>query len=100
MTNIFDSLKQLSQVKHQAAKFQKILADKIIDVSSPGNEIKLKVNGKMEILKIEISPEILKPEKKEEIEKLFLKTWALAKKEIEKVIASELKSQLGGDFPL
>ncbi len=95
---IFDNLKQLSQLRQQASQFQKMLESKVVDVSSPNNEIKLKINGKMEILNIEISENILKPENKNYIEKLIKKTFQMAQKEVEKIIANELKSSIGS-FP-
>ncbi|MGC8976956.1 MAG: YbaB/EbfC family nucleoid-associated protein [Candidatus Ratteibacteria bacterium] len=92
---IFDNLKQLAQLRQKASQFQKMLASKIIEVKSPGNEIKLKINGKMEILSIEISEDILKPENKNYIEKLIRKTFQEAQREVEKIIANEIKSQIG-----
>lgn len=94
MAGIFENLKQLSHLRQQAMQFQKALSNKVVEVSSPGNEIKIKVNGKMEILKVEFSPDILKPEKKEYLEKLFIKTWVNAQREIEKIIKTELKVKL------
>jgi len=99
MANIFESLKQMSKLKQQASTFQKMLAGKIVEVTSPGKEITLKVNGKMEILALNIDPDILKPDKKQHLEKLLINTWASAQKEVEKVIGTELKSQVG-DFNL
>lgn len=95
---IFDSLKQITQLKQQAAQFQKMLSSKIVEISSPKNEIKLKINGKMEIIDIEISENILKPENKNYIEKLIKKTFQDAQKEVEKIISNEIKSAMGS-FP-
>ncbi len=95
MGNIFDSLKQIGQLKQQAAQFEKILRSKTVEVSSPRSEIKLAVNGKMELISIDINPEILKPENKGYIEKLFKSTFASAQKEIERIVSSEMKSQIG-----
>jgi DNA-binding YbaB/EbfC family protein len=95
---IFDNLKQLSQLRQQANQFQKLLASKVVEVSSRNNEIKLKINGKMEILNIEIDEKILKPENKNYIEKLIKKTFEEAQKEIEKIIAQEIKSTIGFTF--
>jgi DNA-binding YbaB/EbfC family protein len=95
---IFDNLKQLSQLRQQANQFQKLLASKVVEVSSRNNEIKLKINGKMEILNIEIDEKILKPENKNYIEKLIKKTFEEAQKEIEKIIAQEIKSTIGFPF--
>lgn len=95
MGNIFDNLKQIGQLKQQAAQFEKILRSKTVEVSSPKGEIKLSVNGKMELVNIEISPDVLKPENKSYLEKLFKNTFFSAQKEIERMISSEMKSQMG-----
>ncbi|MCM8818179.1 MAG: YbaB/EbfC family nucleoid-associated protein [Candidatus Omnitrophica bacterium] len=95
---ILDNLKQLAQLKKQASQFQKMLESKVVEVSSSNNEIKLKINGKMEILNIEISADILKPENKSYIEKLIKKTFLMGQKEVEKIIADEVKSTIGS-FP-
>jgi DNA-binding YbaB/EbfC family protein len=95
---IFDNLKQLSQLRQQASQFQKLLASKVVEVVSRNNEMKLKINGKMEILNIEIDEKILKPENKNYIEKLIKKTFEEAQKEIEKIVAQEIKSTMGFPF--
>ncbi|MCM8767095.1 MAG: YbaB/EbfC family nucleoid-associated protein [Candidatus Omnitrophica bacterium] len=95
---IFDNLKQMAQLKQQASQFQKLLESKIVEVSSPNSEIKLKINGKMDILNIEISELLLKPENKTYLEKLIKKTFNEAKNKAEKIIASEIKSQMGFPF--
>lgn len=95
MPGIFDNLKQIGQLKHQASQFQKMLAGKVVEVSSPGKEVTIKINGKMELLKVEIAPEVLTPEKKDYLERVLLKVWQEAQKEVEKLIGAELKSQMG-----
>lgn len=96
MANIFDNIKQLGQLKKQAAQFEKILRAKTVETLSPRGEVKLKINGKMELLSIEISPEMLKPENKAGIEKLIKATFSNAQREVEKMISSEMKAQMGG----
>jgi len=96
MANIFDSLKQVAQLRQQAAEFQRILASKIVEAASPAGEVKIKVNGKMELLSIEIDPCVLSPEHKSRVEKLILRTWASAQKEVERVLGAELKAKVGG----
>ncbi len=95
MGNIFDNLKQIGQLKQQAAQFEKILRSKTVEASSPKGEIKISVNGKMELMSVEISPDVLKPENKSYLEKLFKNTFASAQREIEKMISSEMRSQIG-----
>lgn len=95
---MFDNLKQMAQLRQQASQFQKMLESKVVEVSSPGNEIKLKINGKMDVLNIEISETLLKPENKTNLEKLIKKTFNEARSKVEKIIASEIKSQIGFPF--
>jgi nucleoid-associated protein EbfC len=95
MANIFDNLKQLSQLRQQASNFQKTLAAKEFEIASQKNEVKIKVNGKMELVNIEISPEILTIENKQYIEKLIQKTFSAAQKEVEKAVSAELRAQAG-----
>jgi nucleoid-associated protein EbfC len=99
MANMFDMLKQAAQLKKQASHFQKVPQSKVCEVCSPDEKIRLKVNGKMELLAIEIAADLLAPEHKHHLEKLLLKTWQAAQKEIERMIQSEAKSMLG-DLPL
>jgi len=101
MANMFEMLKQAGQIRKQAGRFQKVLASKICEVSSPDGKISIKVNGKMELLGIDISPDLLLPENKTKLEKMLLHTWQLAQKEIEKIIQEETKNILGdfGNLP-
>ena len=98
MANIFDSLKQIGQLRQQAAEFQKLLASRVVETASPAGEVRMKVNGRMELLSIEIDPCLLAPEQKSRLEKLILRTWASAQKEVERLLGAELKAKVGG-FP-
>jgi DNA-binding protein YbaB len=95
MGNIFDNLKQIGQLKQQASQFERILRSKTVEVSSPKGEIKMVVNGKMELINVEISSEVLKPENKKYLEKLFKSTFFSAQKEIERIVSSEMRTQMG-----
>ena len=52
---MFDKLKQLKDLQKQGKEIQKVLADEFIVVEKHG--IKIRMNGNMEIIKIEISNE-------------------------------------------
>ncbi|MCM8758375.1 MAG: YbaB/EbfC family nucleoid-associated protein [Candidatus Omnitrophica bacterium] len=101
MTNMFEMLKKAGQLRKQAGQFQKILESRVCEVSSSDGKVKIRVNGKMELLYIDISPELLSPEKKTFLEKTLLQLWQRAQKEIEKVIQEETKNMLGdlGNLP-
>lgn len=101
MVNMFEMLKQAGQLRKQAGRFQKILASKVCQVSSPDGKITIKINGKMELLAVDISQDLLSPENKVKLEKMFLQTWQTAQREIEKFIQEETKNVLGdfGNLP-
>ncbi|MCM8763947.1 MAG: YbaB/EbfC family nucleoid-associated protein [Candidatus Omnitrophica bacterium] len=101
MANMFEMLKQAGQIRKQAGRFQKILESKVCEVSSPDGKISIKVNGKMELLYIDISPEMLSTDNKTRLEKSLLAVWQKAQKEIERIIQEETKNMLGnlGDLP-
>ncbi len=101
MANMFEMLKQAGQIKKQAGRFQKLLESRVCEVSSPDGKILIKVNGKMELLYIDISSDLLSPDNKVKLEKSLLQTWQRAQKEIEKIIQEETRNMLGdlGNLP-
>lgn len=101
MANMFEMLKQAGQLRKQAGRFQKILESRVCEVSSPDGKISIKVNGKMELLYIDISSDLLSPENKTRLEKALLQLWQKAQKEVESVIQQETKNIIGdlGNFP-
>jgi|LSQX01.3.fsa_nt_gb DNA-binding protein YbaB len=96
MANIFDNIKQLGQLKKQAAQFERILRAKTVETSSSKGEVKIKINGKMELISIEFDQNILKEENKSLIEKLVKTTFTAAQREVEKMIGQEMRAQMGG----
>jgi len=101
--NMLDMLKQAGQIKKQASQLQKMMSGKEHEAVSKDGKIKIKINGRMNLIAIEISSDILSPENKDHIERTILNTWANAQKEMERIMQDELKSQFGdlpfGDMP-
>ena len=95
MANMFDNLKQVGQMKKQAAQFEKLLRTKTVEAVSQRGEVRVKINGKMELLEIDISADALVPEKKDYLERVIKNTMAKAQSEVEKIISSEVKAQMG-----
>jgi len=98
MKNMFDMLKQASQFKKQASQLQKMLSSKEYEEVSKDGKIKIKINGRMNLIAIDISSDLLFPENKIQLEKTILNTWHSAQKEVERILQSELKNQFG-DLP-
>ena len=94
-SKILDQAKNLqSKMKESQDKIKLIQAEG----ESGGGSVKIVLNGEGEMIKIYISPEILK-ESKEIIEDLIIAAYGNAKKKI-KIKTTEELSKVTGDMPL
>ncbi len=69
--NINDILKQAQNMQAQMQKAQEDLVNITVEGSAGGGMVKAKANGKLEILSIEIDPEVINSEDKEMLEDLI-----------------------------
>jgi len=65
---MFNKLKQFKDLRSQAKKLQEILSQEVVNADWKG-KINIVMDGRQTILSIDINPELLDPEKKEELEK-------------------------------
>ena len=69
--NMAKMLKQAQDMQKRIESFQAELSDTVIDVDSGGGMVRIKINGKLELLELNIDSEVLK-EDKEIIEDLII----------------------------
>tara|TARA_B100000315_G_scaffold146076_1_gene134930 strand:- start:1243 stop:1566 length:324 start_codon:yes stop_codon:yes gene_type:complete len=69
--NMSNLLKQAQDVQKKIEEIQNQLADMVVDAEAGGGMVSVKVNGKQEILQINIDPEAMK-EDKEMLEDLII----------------------------
>ncbi len=69
--NINDILKQAQNMQAQMQKAQEDLVNITVEGSAGGGMVKVKANGKLEILSINIDPEVINGEDKEMLEDLI-----------------------------
>ena len=98
MVNPLNLLKQVGQLRQQAGVIQKELEDEIVEESCGG--VKLKMNGKMEIINLEIEAHLLSPENKRKLEKELIFCWNKGVKEIQSFISKNLQEKLGMNLPI
>jgi len=70
--NMANLMKQAQKFQSQIAKLQEELGDKTIEASSGGSMITVVVNGRQEILSINIDPEVINPDDVEMLQDLIL----------------------------
>ena len=69
--NMAKMLKQAQDMQKRIESVQAELSDTVIDVESGGGMVRIKINGKLELLELNIDSEVLK-EDKEIIEDLII----------------------------
>ncbi len=69
--NINDILKQAQNMQSQMQKAQENLINITVEGSAGGGMVKVKANGKLEILSIDIDPEVINSDDKEMLEDLI-----------------------------
>lgn len=92
-------LKQAQKMQNKLAKLQEGLADETTTGSAGGGMVKVKINGKYEVLSVEISDEVINPEDKEMLQSLMLAATNDALEKIQTIINEEtakISSGFGG----
>ncbi|ACL03695.1 MULTISPECIES: YbaB/EbfC family nucleoid-associated protein [Desulfatibacillum] len=65
-------MKQAQKLQNQMAKLQEELGDKTVEASAGGGMVKVVVNGKQQVLSIEIEKEVVDPEDVEMLQDMVL----------------------------
>jgi nucleoid-associated protein EbfC len=70
--NMNSLMQQAQKMQQQMLESQKELEEKVFEASSGGGMIKVEINGKHEVLKIKLNPDVVDPEDVEMLEDLIL----------------------------
>jgi DNA-binding YbaB/EbfC family protein len=92
----FSMLKQAQELKSKLDKAQKELAKTVIEADAGKGAVKVTINGQQKILSIKISPEVIDPDRSEDLEKLILKAISDATEKSQKLAAKQLRGLTGG----
>ena len=91
-----DMLKQAQELKSKLDKAQKELGNTVIEADAGKGAVKVTVNGQQKILSIKISPEVIDPNKPENLEKLIMKAISDATDKSQKLATKQLRGLTGG----
>jgi len=94
--NPFDILKNAEKIQEQVGSMQERLALISVTGSSGGGMVQIELNGKMEILSLVISPEVVDPNDIEMLQDLIAAALEQAMEKIREKINSELGAMAGG----
>lgn len=94
--NIQKMLKQAQQMQQKLTDVQAELEARETAGSAGGGAVKLTLNGKSQLLRIELDADLLKPEEKEVLEDLILAAFNDAKSKVDSTFNDEMGKLTGG----
>jgi hypothetical protein len=89
-------MQQAQQMQTRMGEVQKELAAREIEVESGGGAVKLRFNGKQELLGLTIDPKVVDPEETDLLEDLLLAAFQEGQKKAAKVAEEEMAKVTGG----
>lgn len=94
--NMNNMIKQAKQVQEKIVKMQEELREKEVEASSGGGAVSATVNGKQEVLRIKIKPEVVDPDDIEMLEDLVLTAVNEAIRQSQEMVSAEMARITGG----
>ncbi len=91
-----DLMSQAKKMQDNLAKTQEELANKVVEASSGGGMVTIAMNGKYEIQKLKIDPEVIDPEDTEMLEDLIIAAFNEARDKIAQTSEQEMSKLTGG----
>ena len=95
-SNMQSMLKQAQKMQEDMAAMQAELEERVYDVSAGGGVVNLKINGKKQILSLDIDPEVIDPDDKETLEDLIIACVNEAISKVETESQDEMSKITGG----
>ena len=89
-------MKQAQQMQQKMMKLQEEIAQKTLDASVGGGMVTVTVNGKSEVLRIKIEPQVVDPNDVEMLEDLILAGVNEALRKAQEMMAEEMSKLTGG----
>ncbi len=89
-------IKQAKQVQEKIVKMQEELREREIETSSGGGAVLVRVNGKQELVSIQIKPEAVDPDDLEMLEDLVLTAVNEGIRQSQEMVSGEMAKITGG----
>jgi DNA-binding YbaB/EbfC family protein len=94
--NMNNLMKQAQRMQRQMEESQKALEEKEVTAKAGGGAVEVTVNGKKEVLKVKLSPEVVDPDDIEMLEDLIVAATNEALREIEELSQESMSKITGG----
>lgn len=94
--NMNKLMKQAQQMQAKMSKMQEELEEKTMEATAGGGVVKVVVNGKQELLDIQIDPDAVDPEDVEMLEDLILAAVNEGMRKVQDMVNQEMGKLTGG----
>ncbi|MCX6811368.1 MAG: YbaB/EbfC family nucleoid-associated protein [Candidatus Berkelbacteria bacterium] len=94
MANMFGKMGEMLKLQREAKRIQKELRNTEVESVSGGGKIKVILSGEVQVVKIDIDEDVLKPENKTEIEDSLINTINAGVKKAQAEAAEKSKGML------
>ena len=94
--NLQKMMKQAQQMQTRMAEVQQELEAREVDGSAGGGMVKVTINGKGQVLKLDVDKSLIDPEDKEMLEDTVIAAFNDAKAKLDDAVNSEMKKVTGG----
>jgi DNA-binding YbaB/EbfC family protein len=89
-------MKQVQEIQAKMVRLQEELGERTVEAAAGGGAVKVVVNGRQEVLSIEILPEAIDPEDVEMLQDLVLAAVNEALRQSREMVAGEMGKLTGG----
>ena len=89
-------MKQAQQMQQKMLKLQEEVAKRTLDASVGGGMVTVTVNGKSEVLRIKIEPQVVDPDDVEMLEDLIVAGVNEALRKAQEMVSEEMSKLTGG----
>ena len=94
--NMNQMIKQAQKMQEQMMKMQEELEEKVFEATSGGGAVSAKVNGKKELVEINIKPEVIDPDDVEMLQDLIVAAVNEGLRKLDAESSAQLGSITGG----
>jgi hypothetical protein len=92
----FNMQEMLTQARQQAEKLQEKMQQTVVEASSGGGSVTVKMNGQKQVLSVVIEPDVVKSGDIEMLQDLVMAAVNAAAQKVEDAMKSSLGGMLGG----
>ena len=92
----FNIQEMLAQARQQAEKLQEKMQQTVVEASSGGGSVTVKMNGQKQVLDVKIEPEVFAGKDQEMLQDLIRAAVNEASRRVDDELANQMKSLAGG----